>query len=283
MPDDLEALALHVRPGSKVDLDHLDSGDTLGIDRREAEERLGNIGPELADLQELLYGAARQSVLIVLQGMDTSGKDGTIRRAFTWLNPQACRVFSFKAPTDEEAAHDFLWRVHQVCPAHGFLTIFNRSHYEDVLVPRVKKLVPREVWSARYEQINDFERMLERNGTIVLKFFLHIGRREQKKRLLDREHEADKSWKLSVSDWQDRQDWDKYRRAYEELIERCSTDEAPWHIVPANHRWFRDLAVASTVAVELRKRRPQWVSELEARGRRELEALKRYRAQHPSE
>jgi PPK2 family polyphosphate:nucleotide phosphotransferase len=281
MADEAAHLAHVVHPGANVRLRELDTGETSGIAHAEAGERLQKIDKELAELQELLYGAAKQSVLIVLQGMDTSGKDGTIRRALTLLNPQACRVESFKAPSDEESAHDFLWRVHQRCPPYGFITIFNRSHYEDVLAARVHKIVPKEVWSARFEQINAFERLLTENGTILLKFFLHIGRREQEKRLLDREREPDKAWKLSVSDWEDRQDWDHYQRAYEEALERCSTHEAPWYIVPADHRWFRDLAVAGTIAARLRHHRRDWEAELEARGRKQLEDLQKYRESHP--
>jgi PPK2 family polyphosphate:nucleotide phosphotransferase len=264
-----------------VRLDDFDSGDTRGADRAEATAYLEQIGKELSELQDLLYGAAQRSVLIILQGMDTSGKDGTIRRALTWLNPQACHVTSFKVPTNEEAAHDFLWRIHRVCPARGFFAIFNRSHYEDVLAVRVQNLVPKEVWSARYQQINEFERMLELNGTIVLKFFLHIGKAEQKERLLDREREPDKAWKLSVGDWQSREHWDEYRKAYEDLLERCSTDAAPWYIVPANHRWYRDLAVASTIAARLRRHHDEWESELKDRGETALKELQEYRQAHP--
>jgi PPK2 family polyphosphate:nucleotide phosphotransferase len=276
-------LAHRVHPGTKVRLDDLNSGGPLPFERAEGDRRLQLTGAELADLQELLYGAASHAVLIVLQGMDTSGKDGTIRRAFTWLNPQGCDVTSFKEPTAVELAHDFLWRIHRACPPHGFIGIFNRSHYEDVLVTRVRNLVPKDVWSARYAQINEFERLLVGSGTIVLKFFLHVGRAEQRKRLLDRERERDKAWKLSVSDWEDRREWDDYQRAYEEALERCSTDGAPWYIVPADHRWYRDLAVAETVAARLRHHRKEWETELRTRGSEQLQALRRYRKDHPVE
>ena len=273
-----QALTYQVKPGEKVHLEELQTAEHAGLERDQAESLLAGAGAELAELQELLYGAGKQSVLIVLQGLDTSGKDGTVRRAFTWLNPQACRVFSFKAPTEEEAAHDFLWRIHQVVPRSGFITVFNRSHYEDVLVVRVHDLCPESVWSSRYQQINDFERLLVQSGTIVLKFFLHISKEEQRQRLLDREKEANKSWKLSVNDWEERRYWDAYTVAYQDALERCSTLEAPWFIVPADHKWFRDLAVASTVVHNLRRFRPLWEGELTARGQDELAALRSYRA-----
>jgi PPK2 family polyphosphate:nucleotide phosphotransferase len=276
-----QSLAYEVKPGERVALDSMPTDGQGGIERDEAEVLLTEAGGELAEQQELIYGAAKHAVLIVLQGLDTSGKDGTIRRAFTWLNPQASRVVSFKAPTEDEAAHDFLWRVHRVTPARGFITIFNRSHYEDVLVPRVRDLCPETVWSSRYQHINNFERLLTESGTIVIKFFLHISKQEQKQRLLDREREPDKSWKLAVSDWEDRYLWDAYTRAYEDLLERCSTLEAPWYVVPADRKWYRDLVVASTVVQTLRRFRPLWAAELDARGKAELEALKIYRSGHP--
>ena len=281
MADEPQHNARRVHPGAKVRLADFDSGGSPTIDRAEGEDRLNKAGEELSELQELLHGAAGNGVLIILQGMDTSGKDGTIRRALTWLNPLGCDVTAFKEPTDDELAHDFLWRVHRACPAKGYIAIFNRSHYEDVLVARVRDLVPRDVWSARYEQINNFEHLLTRNGTIVLKFFLHIGRQEQQKRLLEREEEPDKAWKLSVSDWEDRQDWPAYQQAYEEALQRCSTDAAPWYIVPADHRWYRDLAVAETVVRHLRKFRKEWESGLKTRGKENLQALRRYRLEHP--
>jgi PPK2 family polyphosphate:nucleotide phosphotransferase len=280
MPNDLEELAYRVKPRETVRLADLPADEKHGFNRESAESRLEELGQELASLQELLYGAATHSALIVLQGMDTSGKDGTIRRALTWLNPQACRVASFKEPTLEEQGHDFLWRVHQVTPARGFIAIFNRSHYEDVLAARVQHLVPRKVWSNRYQQINDFERLLESDGTILLKFYLHISKKEQRKRLLAREDDPDKAWKLSVSDWQAREDWDEYIAAYEDLLQRCSTKHAPWYIVPADHKWFRDLAVASTVVAALRRQKPEWEADLVTRGRQQLEALEHYRAVH---
>lgn len=281
MVDQLQEFTYRVKPGETVHLSGIPTDQKAGLDREEAESRLANLGAELTALQELLYGAAAQSALIILQGMDTSGKDGTIRRALTWLNPQGCRVVSFKEPTPAESAHDFLWRVHAATPDHGFAAIFNRSHYEDVLVPRVQHLVPKDVWSARYQQINDFERLLVASGTIVLKFFLHISKKEQRKRLLERESEPSKAWKIAVSDWQTREQWSDYMAAYEELLTRCSTDVAPWHIVPADHKWFRDLAVTSAVVEALRRRKPDWEADLLARGKVQLAKVREYRAAHP--
>jgi PPK2 family polyphosphate:nucleotide phosphotransferase len=191
-------------------------------------------------------------VLIILQGMDTAGKDGTIRHVMSGLTPQGVRVTSFKAPTEEELAHDFLWRVHQAVPRHGDLGIFNRSHYEDVLVVRVHELVPRHVWKGRYEQINEFEKMLTENRTIILKFFLHISKQEQKDRLEARLKDPDRNWKLTLKDVQERQYWSDYCEAYEEALTRCSTEWAPWHIIPANHKWYRNLLVAEIIVKTLR-------------------------------
>jgi len=273
-------LVLRVKPNQRVDLSAVDPAFTATADRTEAQERLNALTGELSEMQELLYGAATHGVLIILQGTDTSGKDGTVRRVFSRVNPLGCRVVSFKAPTAEEAAHDFLWRVHQGTPARGMITIFNRSHYEDVLVTRVRKLVPREVWSQRFARINAFESLLAENGTIILKFFLHISKKEQEQRLLAREQESNKAWKLSASDWQDRAFWDQYQTAYEEVFERCSTKVAPWQIVPANRKWFRDLAVATGVVEALRPYRDGWSDQLAVDSKQRVEELRRYRAEH---
>ena len=202
--------------------------------------------------------------------MDTSGKDGTIRHVLSHVNPQGCDVHAFKEPTQEELAHDFLWRVHKVTPAKGEMGIFNRSHYEDVLVARVHNLVPEKVWSSRYEEINNFEQLLSQNGMIILKFFLHISYDEQERRLLAREQDKDKSWKLSAEDWEDRKYWKDYEKAYEDALSKCSTDEAPWYIVPGNHKWYRNLAVAHTIVHIMRQYKDEWKTELEARGQRNL-------------
>ena len=260
---------------SKVNLKDYDPDHTdKHSDHASAEAELQKLSDELDDLQELLAAAQHHSLLLILQGMDTSGKDGTIRHVLSHVNPQGCNVYSFKEPTAEELAHDFLWRVHKVTPARGVMGIFNRSQYEDVLVVRVHNLVPKEVWSKRYQEINHFEQLLANSGTIVLKFFLHISKDEQERRLLAREQDRDKAWKLSASDWAERKYWQAYQEAYEDALSKCSTPEAPWYIVPANHKWYRNLAIAHTLVHTMREYKDEWKAELEARGQHELEQLK---------
>jgi PPK2 family polyphosphate:nucleotide phosphotransferase len=227
----------------------------------------------LARQQELLFGAGSHSVLIVLQGMDTAGKDGTIKQVMSAINPTGCHVWSFKVPTADELAHDFLWRIHRRTPERGMMAIFNRSHYEDVLVPRVHKLAPRAVWQARYGEINAFEQMLTNNGVIVLKFFLHISKDEQKRRLLAREQESNKSWKLAVGDWQERAFWSEYTAAYEDALARCGTSWAPWHIVPADAKWYRNYAVARTIVERLEPYERGWERTLVDVGKQRLREL----------
>lgn len=269
------ALAWKVNEGSKVKLDDYDPNfKDQGSDHASAEAELAKLSDELSDLQELLSAAQHHSLLVVLQGMDTSGKDGTIRHVLSHVNPQGCDVHSFKAPTPEELAHDFLWRIHKVTPPKGVMGIFNRSQYEDVLVARVHNLVPKDVWSQRYEEINHFEALLANSGTILLKFFLYISKEEQERRLLAREQDKDKAWKLSASDWAERKYWSDYIEAYQDALSKCSTDAAPWYIVPANHKWYRNLAVAHTLVHTMRQYKDEWKAELEARGQRELELLK---------
>jgi PPK2 family polyphosphate:nucleotide phosphotransferase len=271
-------LAWKVDPGTRVNLKDYDPNYTdKHRDRDLADKELLKLSDELSDLQELLAAAQHHSLLMVLQGMDTSGKDGTIRHVLAHVNPQGCQVHSFKAPTAEELAHDFLWRVHKVTPAKGVMGIFNRSQYEDVLVARVHNLVPEDVWKHRYEEINHFEHLLARSNTIILKFFLYISSDEQARRLLDREKDKDKAWKLSVDDWVERKYWDAYQQAYEDAISKCSTDYAPWYIVPSNHKWYRNLAIAHTLVYSMRKYKDEWKSQLEERGRQVLEALKKMR------
>lgn len=260
-----------VEPGSKVKLKDYDPDYTDGDSKRDdAEKQLEKLGEEISELQELLAAAQRQSMLIILQGMDTSGKDGTIRHVFSRVNPQGCYVHSFKEPTGEDLAHDFLWRVHKNTPGKGTLGIFNRSHYEDVLVARVQNLVPKAVWQARYQEINDFEKLLANNSTIILKFFLHISFDEQAERLEAREKDKDKAWKLSASDWETRKHWDAYQEAYEDALSKCSTEQAPWYIVPANHKWYRNLAISHVIAHTMGKYKDEWQAELEERGKVEL-------------
>jgi PPK2 family polyphosphate:nucleotide phosphotransferase len=273
-------LVWKVAEGSKVKLKDYDPDYTAGLNRNDADSELEKLGKELSDLQEYLSAAQHHSMLVILQGMDTSGKDGTIRHVLAHVNPQGCIVHSFKEPTPEELAHDFLWRVHKVAPGKGVMGIFNRSQYEDVLVVRVHNLVPEQVWSHRYKEINHFEKLLADNGTIILKFFLHISNDEQKQRLLAREQNQDKAWKISASDWKERAYWNDYQQAYEDILSKCSTDEAPWYIVPANHKWYRNLAIAHTLVRIMRKYKDEWRTDLEERGRQELAQLQAMRAQH---
>ncbi len=270
--------ALACKPGRKVKLAAIDAGSTSGLDETLATAQLAVLDEEIGALQDLLYAARQNAVLIVLQGMDTSGKDGTIRRVTASINPQGCHVQSFKVPNEVERAHDFLWRAHRVTPGKGAIAIFNRSYYEDVLVARVHGLVPRAVWQQRYQQINDFERMLTENGTIILKFFLHISRAEQEARLLARERNAKKAWKLSAADWAERKHWRDYRLAYEAALAECSTSCAPWHVVPADKKWYRNLAVADAIVRALHPYKKGWLHSLERIGEQTLAELRQTRA-----
>ena len=237
-----------VEPGTVVRLQEADPGDTGEYEKKEnAEKDLSEDRQALSDLQELFYADGRRAMLIVLQAMDTGGKDGTIRHVMSGVNPQGVSVVSFKQPTPDELAHDYLWRIHRAVPAKGKIGIFNRSHYEDVLVVRVHDLVPREVWLRRYEQINEFEKYLTENDVVVLKFFLYVSRDEQKERLEDRLEEPDKRWKFSVADLAERKRWDEYIRAYNDVLSLTSTPWAPWYLIPGNHKWYRNLAVARTI------------------------------------
>jgi PPK2 family polyphosphate:nucleotide phosphotransferase len=247
-----------VKPGARVKLTDENAVDDRLPRGAEAEEQLSPLLNRLMELQTALYAESKQALLCIFQGRDASGKDGLTRKVFGPLNSQGCVVSSFKRPTESELARDYLWRVHQVVPPRGMIGIFNRSHYEDVLVVRVHELVPREVWSKRYDQINDFERMLTENGVVVLKFFLHISREEQKERLLERLHDPLKNWKFQVGDLQERKRWDDYTEAYEDALERCSTDWAPWYVVPADRKKTRDVVVAQVVLNTLERMNPQF-------------------------
>lgn len=246
---------LRVRPGARVDLSRYDPGDTsaLALTKKKAEKELARLTAELGRLQEMLYADGRFAVLVVLQGIDTSGKDGTIRHVFDGVNPQGVRVASFKVPTELESRHDFLWRVHQQVPAKGEIVIFNRSHYEDVLVTRVHGLVPKKVWRARYAEINAFEHELVGEGTTVLKFFLHISPEEQAERLRARRDDRTKRWKFSEADIKERQFWDQYAAAYRDVLEKTTTSWAPWTIVPSDRRWYRNAVVSSSLIEALRR------------------------------
>ncbi len=238
-----------LEPGKPVDLSHFDPGSTAGFKggKHKVEPVFEKLNARLEVLQERLWAEGKRSVLVVLQGIDTSGKDGTIRHVFDGVNPMGVRVASFKAPTEEERAQDFLWRVHAKMPAKGEMVIFNRSHYEDVLVVRVRNLAPKKVWKARYEQINHFEKLCADNGTTILKFFLHIDRDEQKERLEERLADPLKRWKFRLGDLEDRALWDEYMKAYEDALRKTTTSWAPWYVVPANHKWFRNLVVATAL------------------------------------
>ena len=242
-----------VKPGTEVDLSAWDPADKRAFDgsKSEGEKEVLKLNKRLEALQEVLYGESRHKVLIVLQAMDTGGKDGVIRRVFEGVNPQGVKVASFKGPSAEEMGHDYLWRIHKQTPGKGQMVIFNRSHYEDVLVVRVHNFVPEEVWRRRYQQINDFERMLAEEGTTILKFYLHIDMDEQKERLQDRLKEPDKRWKFSSSDAKERALWKEYMEAYEEMLSKTSTEWAPWYIVPANRKWYRDLVIGTAMVETL--------------------------------
>ena len=243
-----------VKPGDKIQLKAWDPNDRSAFEgeKDEAGEHLEVLNRELEGLQELLYAENKHKVLIVLQGMDTSGKDGVIRHVFEGVNPQGVRVASFKVPTAEELAHDYLWRVHKQAPGKGELVIFNRSHYEDVLVVRVHELAPQLVWKKRYLQINDFEHLLSEEGTTILKFFLHIDLDEQKARLQDRLDDHTKQWKFNPGDLEERKLWPEYTKAYEDVLNKTSTEWAPWYIVPANRKWYRNLVVATILLQSLK-------------------------------
>jgi PPK2 family polyphosphate:nucleotide phosphotransferase len=241
-----------VQPGAKVKLKDVDPAFTDHHEHhKQAAEEIEHHQKKLCELQELLYAERRRSLLICLQAMDTGGKDGTINHVLAAMNPQGCRVAAFKQPSAEEAAHDFLWRVHQAAPASGEVVIFNRSHYEDVLVVRVHSLVPKDVWSLRYERINAFEQGLIEHDTHILKFYLHISKEEQLARFKERLDDPAKQWKISDADYKERSFWDDYMAAYEEALSRCSTEHAPWFIIPSDHKWFRNLAVARILVEHL--------------------------------
>ena len=252
---------LRVKPGSKFSLADHDPAATHGWSKGAAITETAALDTRLFDLQDKLWAEAKKSVLVVLQGIDASGKDGTIRRVMTAFNPQGCNVASFKVPTAEEAAHDFLWRIHKRTPGKGEIAIFNRSHYEQVLIVRVHGLEPRSVWSKHYDQINEFEELLADSGTTIVKFFLHISKDEQRQRIQERYDTPRKRWKFSMGDLEERKLWDKYMVAYEEAIARTSTDKAPWYVIPANKNWTRNLAVSSILAETIADLKPAYPPE----------------------
>ena len=264
--------------GSRVKLSRFDPAHTGKITKEEAATEIEELGAEFAELGNLLTYAGQHALLVVLQGRDASGKDGSIRKILEFSNIQNVAVQPFKVPTEEERAHDFLWRVHKVAPRKGHIALFNRSHYEDVLAARVHKLVPKSEWSLRYDHINAFERLLQDSGVILIKFFLHVSRDEEIERLLEREKDPRTAWKLNPGDWRELPLWDEVERAYEDALERCASPRAPWYLVPADKKWYRNLAIMERLVIELRPYRKVWLQTLRKMGQTALEEIHKLRA-----
>lgn len=254
----MQKMIVTARPGKRFRLSDVDPGATSGMKKDAGLDRFLQLRETINGLQQILYAEHRRSLLIVFQAMDTGGKDGAIKNLCAGLNPAGLQISSFKLPSQEELDHDFLWRAHHAVPGRGMIGIWNRSHYEDVLVVRVHKLVSKKVWKARYDQINRFEETLTANGTTILKFMLHISKDEQKERLQARLDDPEKRWKFNPNDLKERSSWNDYQRAYEDVINCCTTDCAPWHIVPANHKWARDLAIGEVILRVLKKMDPRY-------------------------
>jgi PPK2 family polyphosphate:nucleotide phosphotransferase len=267
------------QPGRKVRLDDVPAEPPKGMTREKAERRFASLGKALFDLQDAMFGAKVHSVLVVLQGRDGAGKDGSIKHVVGCLNPRGVSVTSFGVPTTEERQHDFLWRVHRHAPRLGEFSIFNRSHYEDVLVVRVHGLAPKKLWQARFEHIRDFEQLLAEHGTIILKYFLHITKNEQKERLLEREADPEASWKLNPNDLKECDHWEDFTRAYEDAIAETAAGHAPWIVVPANAKWYRNLVIAESIVDALRDHRKDWEKKLEHMGKAGRAELDAYRSQ----
>lgn len=242
---------LRIKPGQRVHLDDLDPSYKDKDEKKHALHKIAKLRDQMSDLQQRLFAERKRSLLICLQGLDAAGKDGVTKHVIGSMSPDGCRVANFKQPTQQELAHDFLWRIEAQMPAKGEIANFNRSHYEDVLIVRVHSLVPQSVWSKRYDQINDFERRHTQNGTRILKFFLHISKEEQLRRFEQRLDDPTKRWKISEADYTEREYWDDYVRAYEDVFARCNTQESPWFVIPADHKWFRDLAVSEIIVATL--------------------------------
>ena len=258
--DKSETKRWRIEPRAAVDLGEHDPKNLKGApgDEKKTGAATAKLLKKLEGLQERLWAENKRALLVVLQAMDAGGKDGTVKKVFSGVNPQGCRVAAFKEPSPIELAHDFLWRVHQVVPKHGEIAIFNRSHYEDVLIVRVHDIVPKEVWQDRYDLINDFERTLTAAGTTVVKFFLHISKDEQADRFRKRLDKPEKRWKFRTGDLAERKLWDDYQAAYADAISKTSTDAAPWYVVPADHKWFRDWVVSTVLVETLEKMDPQF-------------------------
>ena len=248
-----------IEPGEHFSLADHDPGDTNGMaGPEEVRNEFDDLEERIVELQECLYAEEKRSLLVVLQGIDAAGKDGTVKHVLRGTNPAGVRVYSFKEPSNDELAHDFLWRYHQATPADGMIHVFNRSHYEDVLVVRVKDLAPEELWRSRFDSINDFERMLVREGTTIVKFLLHISKEEQLDKFRERLERSDKYWKWSANDMKERELWDEYQHAYEEAASATSTPWAPWYVIPADHRWFRNYVIARVLAGTLQAMDPRY-------------------------
>ncbi|HMF42715.1 MAG TPA: PPK2 family polyphosphate kinase [Polyangia bacterium] len=270
----------HRLDGSRrVRLDKVDPADTQDIEKDEGLERVEKLGRELSELENLLAYAGTHALLVVLQGRDASGKDGSIRKILEFTNVQQAYVQPFKVPTEEEHAHDFLWRVHKAVPRRGYMTLFNRSHYEDVLAARVHKLVPESVWKGRFDHINAFERLLLDADVILLKFYLHVSADEQYQRLRAREKDPRTAWKLNPGDWRELPLWDDFTLAYEDVLNRCATRDAPWYLVPADKKWFRNLAVIDRIVRALRPYRKVWLDTLKQMGKSAMKEIRELRAQ----
>jgi PPK2 family polyphosphate:nucleotide phosphotransferase len=251
-----------VQPGKNVALKDTETdGKNFGDSKDECRAALEPLKQELSDLQQRLYAEGTQKLLVVFQAIDAGGKDGTIRAVFSGINPQGVKVTSFKQPTEQELAHDFLWRVHNAVPSNGTIGVFNRSHYEDVLAVRVHEIVPKSVWKRRYAQINQFEEMLTHSGTTIVKFLLHISKKEQRKRFQERLDIPAKRWKFSPDDLAKRKFWDDYQRAFEEMLRKCSTEYAPWYVIPADQNWYRNFAIATILRETLERMNPQFPPE----------------------
>jgi len=248
----MDISAFRVSPGQPVTLDAWSTDENLGLDKDDVKKDFKQLNEQFEELQELLYAEGKHKVLVVIQATDTGGKDGTIRHVFDGVNPSGVKVAAFKKPTDKELAHDYMWRVHQHTPGNGEITIFNRSHYEDVLVVRVHNYVDEAVWSKRYEHIRNFEQMLADEGTTIIKLFLHLGHDEQRERLQERIDRPEKNWKFSFGDLAERQHWDDYQEAFRVMLEETSTEDAPWYVIPADRKWFRNLLVSEILVQTLR-------------------------------
>jgi PPK2 family polyphosphate:nucleotide phosphotransferase len=269
-----------VLDGSKrIRLDEVDTAETGGLDKEQALARVDKLGRELSELENLLTFAGTHALLVVLQGRDASGKDGAARKILEYTNIQNAYVHPFKVPTEEERAHDFLWRVHAAAPRRGYMAIFNRSHYEDVLAARVHRLVPEPIWKRRYADINAFERLLVDADVILLKFYLHVSADEQYARLRAREKDPRTAWKLNPGDWRELPLWDEFTAAYEDALDKCATREAPWYLVPSDKKWFRNLAIFERMVLALRPYRNVWLSTLKEMGKSAMKEIRALRAQ----